>query len=93
MTNSVTYFTITHNNILDWCGEYFREDQREAAERALRDMQRELQREPGSKPQALYLEAVTIPLPIKEEALFELLNGGPLVVFGDRKIIDVAYVS
>jgi hypothetical protein len=93
MKTSVTYFTITHNNILDWWGEFFREDQKEDAKRALLDMQRELQKEPGSKPQALYLEAVTIPLPINEEMLFELLNGGPLVVFGDRKIIDVAYVS
>ena len=93
MTDTVTYYTITYDHVQDWCGEFFRQDQRPEAEAALRLMQRELQRERSISWQALYLEEITIPLPLNEAVLFELLNDGPLVVFGDRKIVTVYYVG
>lgn len=93
MTDTVTYYTITYDHVQDWCGGFFRKDQREEAEAALRLMQRELQRERSVSWQALYLEEITIPLPIDETVLFELLNDGPLVVFGDRKIVNIYYVG
>ncbi|MBJ6131576.1 hypothetical protein JAU75_01860 [Ochrobactrum sp. Q0168] len=93
MADTVTYYTITYDHVQDWCGGFFRQDQRAEAEAALRLMHREIRRERSVSWQALYLEEITIPLPINEAVLFELLNDGPLVVFGDRKIVNIYYVG